>query len=483
MSFFGLFIIGAMLVGCGAMLSPAWPTREPRIGLAATLSLALVLGGAVFWAFLAGWDTLAVDYLLFLLVSGVVLGGTFSQGQMRAEQRGEELLDKDQGWPGPEDLVFFGLVGLVCATPLMLLVVPLSQDAAFLSQITLAVRDGGNFTSLAPYFPDQAIFTEPGFHAISAYLSEQLGQPVPQIHQVLGSMGAFLCVWAAYDLGGELQHKPLGRAFAMAALLILSISGLVLNGLYPQLLGILFGLAFTIYALRVYREALWLDVVGAGLMLGAILYVHVPLVIPALAGYAVFVLMALMQSSDVNYVLRIGSIPLVALAGTAPWLLQHVPDILQEITMSLNESVYGLLVPLIIAGGYGLFWIVQQLPQPIHDLARQRRYLGLGATGIAIVIGIVAALSFSFADQPTQDDLAAWAWLRDNTEPEAILLVQPDDVWTLPFAERPIISSNATSLDWANIDFVVKRSTDEALTMNEITPVFEQGTAIIYTTE
>ena len=62
---------------------------------------------------LSGWDTLVVDYLLFALLSGVVLGGTLSTAQARAEARGERLEDRDQGWPGPGDLAFFAFAALL----------------------------------------------------------------------------------------------------------------------------------------------------------------------------------------------------------------------------------------------------------------------------------------------------------------------------------------------------------------------------------
>ena len=73
-----IFIFGAIIIGAGVMFSPAWPTREPRIGLNSALALALITGGAVFWASLFGWSTLVVDYLLFALVCGIFLCGTLS---------------------------------------------------------------------------------------------------------------------------------------------------------------------------------------------------------------------------------------------------------------------------------------------------------------------------------------------------------------------------------------------------------------------
>ncbi|NOG52544.1 MAG: hypothetical protein HND48_26175 [Chloroflexi bacterium] len=77
------FIFGAVVLGAGAMLSPAYPTAQPRVGLNASLALALIAGGAVFYGTAAGWNTLVVDYMLFLLVTSIFLGGTLSFGQKR----------------------------------------------------------------------------------------------------------------------------------------------------------------------------------------------------------------------------------------------------------------------------------------------------------------------------------------------------------------------------------------------------------------
>ena len=41
MSLFIVFVVGAVIIGAGAMLSPTWPTSQPRVGLSAAFSLAL----------------------------------------------------------------------------------------------------------------------------------------------------------------------------------------------------------------------------------------------------------------------------------------------------------------------------------------------------------------------------------------------------------------------------------------------------------
>jgi hypothetical protein len=160
-----VFVFGAVVVGAGAMLAPAWPTAQPRIGLMAALALGLVIGGAVFWAMLFGWNTLVIDYLLFALVTSIFLFGTLSYGQKRAEKRGEELADADQGWPGPIDLLFFAFAALVFIFPALVLPVPLDTDAQGFGYLALMARMGGGFSTLAPFHPEITYLYSPGFTA------------------------------------------------------------------------------------------------------------------------------------------------------------------------------------------------------------------------------------------------------------------------------------------------------------------------------
>ena len=238
MSLFVFFILAAVLLGAGAMLSPAWRSTQPRVALAATLCLGLVVGGAVFYAEAFGWDTLVVDYLLFALLSGVVLGGTLSTAQARAEARGERLADRDQGWPGPGDLTFFAFVALLLLIPLVQLAAPPGEQAPIIGFHSLALREGGSFASLAPYLPDERVIVSPGFHALSAYLSAQLEQSIPLIQLSVTAVVALLLVWLAYDLGAELVDKGLGRAMSGAALLCLGLYRSYLDGHFAELLAL-----------------------------------------------------------------------------------------------------------------------------------------------------------------------------------------------------------------------------------------------------
>lgn len=259
MAFFVLFILLAILLGAGVMLAPALPSREPRIGLAATFCLALIVGGAVFWSYAFAWDTLVIDYLLFGLMSFVVLGGTLSQAQTRAEARGEDLSDADMGWTSRADLLMFLGLGLVCAAPLLL---PNFQLVAS-AQAQIQVAQELQASQILP-FEDATI----SIVLLLAYLSQQLKQDLALVYLAIGACVSFLALWSAYDFGSELRDKRLGRIFA--AILIVGCLFLQWNGFYSLIMGLAFGLAFLTVAWRYYQQQSYLDLVGAGLLLGAV---------------------------------------------------------------------------------------------------------------------------------------------------------------------------------------------------------------------
>lgn len=326
MSLFVVFIFAAVLLGAGAMLSPAWRTAQPRVALSATLCLALVVGGAVFYTEAFGWDTLVVDYLLFALLSGVVLGGTLSTAQARAEARGEQLADRDQGWPGPEDLAFFALVALLIVIPLLHLAAPLGTQGQVSALHSLTTREGESFTSLAPLAPNAKVIIAPGFHALSAYLSQQLGHPVPLIQMSVSAVIVYLLVWLAYDFGAEIRDKRLGRAMAIALLLCGGLHLSNLDGHFVELLALLFMLAFLVYALRCLRRFNLADVVAGGLMMGAVTYTSLSLSVIMLLGFVALVALAATCDTAMKSRLALAfGFPAVALLSIAPWLINNLP--------------------------------------------------------------------------------------------------------------------------------------------------------------
>ncbi len=329
MSLFVVFIFGAVLLGAGGMLSPAWNTAQPRIGLCATFCLALITGGAVFTAEAFGWDTLIIDYMLFALLSGVVLGGTLSTAQARAEARGETLADRELGWPGPEDLCFFALVALIVITPLFHLTAPLGEQGQLAGFHSLAIREGQSFNSLAPFARQTQAVLAPGFHALSAYLSLQLDHSIPLIQLSIAAAVMFLLVWLAYDFGAELLDKRLGRAMAIAQLLCLGAPLSSLDGHFSEMLALLFMGAFLLYALRILQGFKLADAIAGGLMMGAVIYTNLSLSLVMLYGFLPLLALAWFSrkpsaTPSSRLCLTLG-LPFVALLGIAPWLINTLP--------------------------------------------------------------------------------------------------------------------------------------------------------------
>lgn len=306
MIFIVFFIFCAVVMGAGAMLSPAYPTAQPRIGFSSALALALIAGGAVFYGTLAGWNTLVVDYMLFLLVTSIFLGGTLSYGQKRAEDKGEELSDDQQGWPGP-----FDLLGLVVAFGLYLLIAALFAVPDPALHFDPAQINTGN---LSLY-----ITGTPAFTAIASYLSGQLSMPIGDVQMAINAVLAGMAVWLAYDLGAEYRSKPLGRqlAFLMTPLLVIPVA----IGAGPLLMGIVFLMALTAFSLRYARHGLRVDLVTAGLMLGAVALTVPPLPVIALAIVAGAGLWIMLRKSPARGLLFAAAALIIALIATLPTLL------------------------------------------------------------------------------------------------------------------------------------------------------------------
>lgn len=353
MILFVMFIFGAVVIGAGAMLAPAWPTHQPRVALSASLALGVVIGGALFWAMLFGWNTLVVDYLLFALVSSIFLFGTLSYGQKRAEARGEVLLDADQGWTSGRDLLLFGFAALVFIIPALIAPVPLDTDAQGFGYLALTAKLGGGFDTLAPFHPEISYLYSPGFPALVAYLSHQLGLGIQMVEMGTAVVFGLMLVWLAYDLGSELQDKRLGRAMALAMLGGVGLFTAFMDSHYTTLLALVFALAFVTFVIRYLRERLPGDAVAAGLMLGAVVISHPDTTIILALGYVPW--LATMWLGKPRPTLRtwlvlLIGVPLVGVLAISPWLL-HVRDLLGADIVSPFERDPGNLLVMITYHG------------------------------------------------------------------------------------------------------------------------------------
>jgi hypothetical protein len=438
MNLFVMFIVGAVMLGSGAMLAPAWRTIQPRIGLSATFAMALVTGGAVFWAYLFGWDTLVVDYLLFALVSIVVLGGTLSQAQTRAEAKGEVLEDADQGWTSAPDLAFFAVIAILFIIPLVVMSVPSGTTGMTLSLHTLAARLSGQFDTLAPFFADVSLYQAPGFVALTAYLSHQLLTPVAITQFNVGAIVAFLCVWLAYDWGSEIKNKVLGRAFAVVCFFSGGVFLLYTSGQYTTLLATAFAFGTALTLVRVARHNYWSDVIGAGLFLGAVIYTDLALGVLALAASLMFSTVFVLVRRNLNLGLRLLAVFGVAFAGTAPWLFKTFGR--ENPLMFMTDStIWGwMILPVTAIGGYLLYQIFERTSANLRATLRPAFYPILLVSGVLVGMFVFNDAANRKASLPTQDDLMVMAWAARNLPPDAVVLNYSHEDWAVGVIERQV---------------------------------------------
>lgn len=347
------------------MLAPALPTLQPRVGLAATLSLALIIGGSLFMLSLTANDPLVIDYVLFALLSGTVLGGTIAQAQHRAEEKGEELSDAEQGWTGPQDLLFFVLVGVIFVG-LMLITHPFHTGAS-----------------------------SAGLEMLTSYVGRQLQQTRPIVQRALGAIVAFLAVWAFYDLGSEWRSKPLGRCMAIASLPVLM--ALYARGEFTVLIGVLFSTAYLLFRMRAATSGERLDIVGAGLMLGACLYASVDAFVTII--FVTIVWLILVRLYPPEGVKAAPSrrwawtIPFIAVLATLPWWITHLETLLSGMYhLLLNPDGVILLVATLIiacAAGWMLWSLWRNVPADLRANLRRGYYPLAVVLGAALIVGIV----------------------------------------------------------------------------------------------
>lgn len=331
MVLFVAFIVLAVILGCGALLSPIFPTAQPRIGASATFALALIVGGAVFLTELLGWNPLWVDYLLFALVSFVVLGGTLSSAQTRAEARGQVLEDHEMGWPGLPLLMAFALAGMVFIGVAIIVPFPLTEHAAKDAFVISTATRGSDTANSLPFEFDrsQAPFnlrpsTPPGLSVLGAYLSNQLGVESTEVLRALGAILALLCVWTLYDVIREIRGQFLTPWWLLIAVFSLALLGLHLFGFYKLLLGIAFLLAFCLFAWRVFQHPSLQDGGTAGLLLGAILLSHTAAFFTGLIFFCTLWVRSVWQNAEPRWSFIPVTVPVVAALATSPWWIQQI---------------------------------------------------------------------------------------------------------------------------------------------------------------
>jgi hypothetical protein len=390
MPIFVIFIFGSIVLGAGAMLAPAIRTPGPRIGLAAALSLAIVVVGAIGYASLFGWNTLVIDYLWFALLVGIFLTGTLSAGMFRSEAEGGV---KDySGWPGPRELAFFGMVAIVFAVPVLLLPVPLDTDAQGFGYLGLTLKLGGGLTTLAPYHPEIHWLYSPALPALIAYLGTQLNAGLHTIQLAIGAVLGLLFVWVAYDFGNEIDPDESRRTGIVMGVMALIGTGMItamLDSHYSALLGLTFSLAFLTFALRYSRHGDRIDFLAAAVTLAAVPLSQPDMTIILILGYVPALLTiwaARPRPTVVRWLGLAAGIPLVALILITTWITNTLQLLGSEIQSPFEISGSHLLVMVAYHGGIIL------IPAIIGIIVGLRRRSWLD---LMMIVWLILVIDFS----------------------------------------------------------------------------------------
>jgi hypothetical protein len=352
-TFFIIFIFVSLLGGAGLLLSPALPTRQPRIGLAAVACLGIVTVLGVNYAAVVRWQSIVFDYLWFGLLVGVFLSGTFSLGMFRAEVEGH----RETGWPGPRELGLLMTLALLFVIAALIFPVPLDTDAQGFGYLALTLRQSGSLTTLAPFHSEIQYLYSPGFLTVAAYLSNALGAGLQNVQLALGAVFSLLFVWSSYDLGNEIADdstRRTGIAFALAAVIGTGLLLADLDSHYTTLMALDFALACLVFSLRWVRGGKRLDFLLAAITLAGVPLTHPDTTIILILGYVPWLAVIWLSKPRPSLWRWLGlavGIPGLALLLIVPWLLKIAPLLGSDIASIFEIEPRHIVVMLVYHGG------------------------------------------------------------------------------------------------------------------------------------
>lgn len=145
---------------------------------------------------------------------------------------------------------------------------------------------------------------------------------------------------------------------AGALLISFGLLGAYLNGHFTIILGLCFSLAFLLYLLRFMRHGFPMDLVAAGLMLGAVIYANPTMTLIISMGFIAW-LIAWWFTDDAStrgkrFLQAALGIPLVALLGISPWLVNNLDLFALDFASADGSSLSNLWVMI----GYQGVWML-----------------------------------------------------------------------------------------------------------------------------
>ncbi|MEO1163482.1 MAG: hypothetical protein AAFV98_06865 [Chloroflexota bacterium] len=251
MSFFIAFVLGSVLMGAGAMLAPAWSGDDNHVGLSTGAILAIVVVGAMAQTRLLDWDTLVIDYIIFGVVSAVILGGTLA-GNAHADTEATDDKDTDIfALTITYERIFF----LCVFAGFALLLVLGWQQIPIEPSISIDQLPQSNTTII---------------DLISLYLSAQMRQEILLVQPAVTLTMSFVTVMVAYDVGRVWGNRTIGQIFSAVCLLITLY--FVLTGNHFALTQLLLGLTIMGFLRFMQVAHSWQAVILSGVVLGSAIY-------------------------------------------------------------------------------------------------------------------------------------------------------------------------------------------------------------------
>ncbi|NLX10496.1 MAG: hypothetical protein GXY36_12645 [Chloroflexi bacterium] len=318
MSLLVYLILVVVALGAGTLAASLLPTRGARIGLGAALFLALIVDGTWFAAPLAGWSVSLASAIWLVAFALVVIGASVAA---RRYTRHPDL--PAWVWPGGRDLAFLVVVIALFGALVWVLPVPLDTDAQGFGYLALMLREGQDYTSLAPWHPEIDYLYSPGYIGLIAHLSALLDPDIAALQLAFSALTAVLFVWTAYDLGSELGGPRAGRGLMLAAVIGTGLITAFMDAHYTALLALLFSLAFITFVVHFLESRRWSSALFAAICLAGVPLSQPDTTLALVIGYVpwlVLLVFARPRPGLRGWLVLAVVIPLVALGITLPWL-------------------------------------------------------------------------------------------------------------------------------------------------------------------
>ena len=311
-------VLVIVLLGIGTLVASILPADGARIGLGTVLFLAAVVDATWFAAPLVGWSAALADAVwigafgvvgLLAWIAALYYRNAFPRARWR--------------WPSERDFAFLVVTAALFGAIVLVLPVPLDTDAQGFGYLALTLRDGGDFTTLAPWHPETEYLYSPGYIGLIAHFSARLNLGIHTLQLVISAATATLFVWLAYDFGCELDGSRTGRAFMLAALIGTGMVTAFMDSHYTALLSLTFALAFLVFTLRFLETWRWSSALFAAICLAGAPLSQPDTTIALIIGYAPWLLLLAFSQPRprlASWLVIAAVIPLVALGIVAPWL-------------------------------------------------------------------------------------------------------------------------------------------------------------------